>query len=515
MQASNRPAPELLLQELKAYLLEASDLSAASAVLGWDQATYMPPGGATARARQSGLLNRLNHEKLVDKKLGLLLDRLEPLADRWPYDSDEASFVRVARRDFEKARKVPAEFVARSSELASASYQAWVRARPENDFAAVRPFLERSVELSRDYAAFFSPYAHVADPLIDKADPGLTAATVTALFAKLRHELLPLLSAVTAQPLIDDSCVRGSFDEQAQNQFGLSVVERVGYDLTRGRLDQTKHPFTTRFSPDDVRITTRLDRSNICPALFATLHEAGHALYEQGVSPALEGDTLGCGVSAGVHESQSRLWENIVGRSRGFWRHYFPLLAQSFPDAFGAVAPETFYRAINKVQRSLIRTEADELTYNLHIMLRFELELQMLEGRIEVRHLPELWRESMRSDLGVVPTSDADGCMQDVHWYSGSFGGAFQGYTIGNILSAQFYEAALRAQPEIPAQIADGAFETLHGWLRQNVYRHGRKFGADELVKRSTGAAMTIEPYIRYLRGKFGDLFGLSEPIGG
>src|SRR5262249_9779518 len=248
---------------------------------------------------------------------------------------------------------------------------------------------------------------------------------------------------------------------------------------------------------------------DLSDALFSTEHEAGHAMYEQGVSAALDGTSLGNGVSAGVHESQSRLWENVIGRSRGFWKHYFPVLAQHFPDQFADVSLETFYRAINKVERSLIRTDADEVTYNLHIMLRFRLELDMLEGRLRIKDLPEAWRAAMQADLGIVPPDDRDGCLQDVHWYGDFIGGQFHSYTIGNILSAQFYGAATRAHPEIVGEIERGEFGTLHGWLRENLYRHGRKFPPSELIKQATGAPMRMAPYLDYLRSKFGELYQL------
>jgi carboxypeptidase Taq len=258
-----------------------------------------------------------------------------------------------------------------------------------------------------------------------------------------------------------------------------------------------------------VRITTRIDPHHIAEALFSTLHEAGHAMYEQGVSPSLDGTPLAHGTSAGVHESQSRLWENVVARSRPFWQHYYPLLQKAFPGQFDDVPLDTFYRAINKVERSLIRTDADELTYNLHIMLRFDLELQMLEGKLRIKDLPEAWRERMRADLGIAPFDDRDGCLQDVHWYGGYIGGAFQSYTIGNILSAQFYAAAVTAHPQIPAEIEAGAFDTLSGWLRQYIHRHGRKYPPNELIERATGGPMSMRPYLAYLRAKYGGLYRL------
>jgi carboxypeptidase Taq len=507
----SRRSVELQLAELKRRLLEISDIDYARSVLGWDQATYMPKGGAAARARQGATLSRLVHEKLTDPAIGRLLDGLSAYAARESADSDAAAVIRVVRRDHEKAIKVPAELVARRNELASASYDAWTRARPANDFAAMRPFLEKALDLSREYARCLGPYDHIADPLIDDLDEGMTVASVRALLDELRAELVPMVRAIAEQPPADDSCLRGHFSEQRQLEFGFKVIERFGYDMGRGRLDKTHHPFCTRLSSGDVRITTRVNENDLGDALFSTLHEAGHALYEQGVDPAYEGTRLDSGTSMGVHESQSRLWENLVGRSLGFWQHFYPQLADTFPEQFKSVPLETFYRAINKVERSLIRTDADEVTYNLHVMLRFGLELDLLEGRLKVKDLPEAWRARFEADFGLTPPDDRDGCLQDVHWYGGGIGGAFQSYTIGNILSAQFYAAAVEAHPEIPWAMGQGELGTLHGWLRDRLYRHGRKFLPDEIVRRATGRPMTIAPYMAYLRAKYGELYQLPR----
>jgi carboxypeptidase Taq len=499
---------------MKSRLQEIADLGAAEGVLRWDQATYMPPGAAEARGRQSAILSRLAHERAVDPALGRLLDSLARDAENLPADSDDASLIRVARRDFEKEIRLPAGYVARASVLASASYVAWTRARPANDFAAVQPWLEKNVALSREYAGYFGPWKRITDPMIDDCDAGMTTGAVQALFAALRRELAPIVQAICDQPPADDGCLRGAFKEAEQHVFNVAVAKRLGYDFERGRIDKTHHPFCTRLGAGDVRITTRFDEGDIGQALFSTIHEAGHAMYEQGVAASLAGTLLGHGASAGVHESQSRLWENVVGRGRGFWRHFYPALQEAFPDTFRNVEPDAFYRAINKVQRSLIRTDADEVTYNLHVMMRFDLELDLLEGRLAVKDLPEAWRARLAADLGITPDDDRDGCLQDVHWFSGGIGGGFQGYTIGNILSAQFYAAAVKAHPEIPGEIARGEFGTLHRWLADNIYRHGRKFDPDDLVTRATGEPMTIAPYVAYLRDKYGELYRLPGGAG-
>ncbi len=508
-----RRAPEDMLAELKARLREIADLRAANSVLSWDQATFMPEGGASARGRQMAMLSRLAHERSVAPDVGRLIDTLIPYGESLPSTNDDACLIRVARRDFEKAVKVPADYVARASAHGSASYQEWTRARPANDFNSMVPYLEKTLELSREYAEFFAPYTHIADPLIDDADEGMTTALIRKLFGELKRGLLPLVDAICDQPEADDSCLRQEFAQAGQLEFARNAAAQLGYDFTRGRLDLTHHPFCTKFSDGDVRITTRVNKRDLGDALFSTLHEAGHAMYEQGVDTALAGSPLGGGVSAGVHESQSRLWENIVARSLGFWQHFYPPLQRAFADQLAGVPPQAFHRAINKVARSLIRTDADEVTYNLHVMLRFDLELRMLEGKLAVKDLPEAWRAGMKADLRVVPPDDRDGCLQDVHWYSGAIGGAFQSYTIGNILAAQFYGAALKPHPEIPDEIARGEFGTLHAWLRDNIYRHGSKFPPNELIKRATGSMMSMQPYLGYLRDKYGALYRLPASL--
>jgi carboxypeptidase Taq len=495
------------LADLKQRLAEIYDLNSAGSVLSWDEATYMPSGGAAARGRQVAILRRLAHERFTDPALGRLLDRLERSPD--DLSADDASLIRVARRDFEKAIRIPAEYVARANAHASASYNAWCRARPANDFAAMIPFLQKTLELSREYASFFAPYDHIADPMIDDADEGLTTAAIQSVFTELRRALVPMARAISEQPRVDDAWFDRSFDEAAQLDFGLKIARQMGYDLERGRLDKTRHPFCTKFASGDVRITTRVRANDIRDALFSTLHEAGHAMYEQGVNAAYEGTPLGSGVSSGVHESQSRLWENVVARSRPFWEHYYPALQQLFSDQLGSVPLDIFYRAINKVEPSLIRTDADEVTYNLHIMLRFDLELGLLEGRLRIADLPEAWRAGMEADLGIMPPDDREGCLQDVHWYAGSIGGAFQSYTIGNILSAQFFAAATKAHSQISSEIANGQFTTLHRWLTDNIYEPGRALKPDEIVARSTGSPMTMAPYLAYLRTKYGELYRL------
>lgn len=501
---------ETQLKELKTRLMEIDNLNSAVDLLSWDQSTYMPPGGAAARGRQIATLSQLAHEKFTDPVIGKLLDQLRPYEEGLPYDSDDAALIRVTRREYERQTRVPADFIARLNEHTTLSYQTWTEARPANDFARMRPLLEKTLDLSRQFADFFPGYDHIADPLIDGNDYGMKASSVRQVFSELREALVPLVKTIISQPSADDSFLKRYYPEEKQLTFGLEVIKHYGYDFQRGRQDKTPHPFMTKFSLGDVRITTRVQEHDLGDALFSTLHEAGHALYEQGINRAYEGTPLASGTSAGVHESQSRLWENIVGRSRGFWEHFYPRLKATFPEQLGKVPLDSFYRAINKVRPSLIRVDADEATYNLHVMLRFDLELQLLEGALEIRDLPEAWHERYETDLGITAPDDRDGVLQDVHWYGVGIGGVFQGYTLGNILSAQFYSAALQAHPEIPAEIALGRFDTLHTWLKTNLYQHGSKFTADELTARVTGSPLRIEPYIRYLREKYGELYRLN-----
>ncbi len=497
------------LNELKARLMEVQDLRNVGYLLNWDEETYMPMGGAVGRGRQNALLARLAHEKYTDPAIGHLLDDLRPYEESLPYDSDDASLIRVARREYERLLKVPPQFTADFYQHISKCYNTWVTARPANNFKALEPLLEKSIDLCRQMADFFPGYEHVADPLIDYADYGMKATTLRSLFAQLRRELIPIVQAISAQPVADDACLRQHFPHADQLAFGEEVVRQLGFDFNRGREDLTHHPFQTTIGLGDIRITTHVTEDYLADALFSTIHEAGHGMYEQGIRMELDGTPLGSVMSAGLHESQSRTWENLVGRSRAFWEHFYPQLQAKFPAQLGNVSLDTFYRAVNKVQRSLIRIDADEVTYNLHVMIRFDIELALLEGNLLVRDLPEYWHLRYQADMGVRAPDDRDGVMQDVHWFSGYVGGAFQGYTLGNIMGAQFYAQALKAHPDLPEEMKLGKFDTLRHWLVENLYQHGYKFTANELVERVCGGPLSIEPYIAYLRAKYGELYKL------
>jgi len=471
----------------------------------------MPPGGAPARAEVLATLTRLAHERFVSARTQDLLSAAQPEADRLDSDADAAALLRVTRRDFDRARKLPPEFVAERARAASRSTQAWRDARPRNDFAAFRPHLEQMIEFARRTADYLGYAEHPYDALLDQYEPEMTSREVAALFGRLRDATVPLVRAIIDRGAeVDASVLRQDYAEEAQLRFGLSIVQAFGYDMTRGRLDTSAHPFSSGFNRDDVRITTRYPRRSLS-AIFGTFHESGHAMYSQGTAASLERTPLAGGSSNGIHESQSRLWENLVGRSRPFWQFAFPALRALFPGQLGSVDVEAFYRAVNRVAPNLIRVEADEVTYNLHIILRFELEKALVAGEMKAADLPGIWNARMEESLGVTPPTDADGVMQDIHWSTGILG-YFPSYTIGNVASVQLFDAAHHAHPDLPDQVRRGEFATLLGWLREHVHGHGRKFFPRELLVRATGSPLTLEPYLRYLREKFGEIYRIDAP---
>lgn len=493
---------------LKKILAEVFDLNSAAAVLGWDQQTYMPPGGAEERGYQLSTLQSLAHALFTSAEVGRLLEDLKPYAEQLDPDSDEARLLRVTAREYQKQTRVPAEFVAEFSRLTALAHQVWQEARATNNFALFQPWLEKIMDMRRQYADMFAPYAHVYDPLLDDYEPGLKTADVRAIFDALRPQQVALLQSIAERPQVDDSFLHVAYDENRQWDFGVEVITRFGYDWKRGRQDKSAHPFTQNFGIDDVRITTRVFPDYVSSALFSTMHECGHALYEMGIDHALKRSLLAGGASLAIHESQSRLWENLVGRSLPFWEYFYPRLQQLFPTQLGSVDLHTFYKGINRVQPSLVRVEADEATYNLHVMLRLELEIALMEGSLAVKDLPEAWNTRMKDYLGVVPANDADGVLQDVHW-SGGMIGYFSTYALGNLISAQLWECIQRDLPGLDDQIRCGDFSALLDWLRQNIHRHGAKFEPQELIQRITGSRIDPTPYMRYLNTKYSAIYGL------
>jgi carboxypeptidase Taq len=499
------------LQALRTILAEVSDINRASAVLAWDQETYMPRGGVEGRADQLATLRRLAHERFTSDEVGRLLEEGEATTASLEYDSFERSLVRVTRRDYERARKLPATLVEEVTRASSTARPAWIAARQESHFATFAPYLKRNVELNREVADALGYETRPFDALLERSEPGMTTAQLEVLFARLKEAIVPLVRAIgERRDAVDDSFLYGEFDQHAQLDFALATVREFGYDLERGRQDLSVHPFCIGFGPGDVRITTRVDPGFLSMCLFGSMHESGHAMYNQGIDRGLDRTPLWQGASPGVHESQSRLWENLVGRSRSFWRYRFNQLQGTFPNALDSVDAESFYRAVNKVQPSLIRVEADEVTYNLHILLRFELENDLLERKITVDELPAAWNAKMEEYLGVSPPNDGEGVLQDTHW-SGVHFGTFPGYTLGNLIGAQIMVRIRADLPDLDATIGLGEFQPLLSWLQQNIYGHGRKLTPPELLERITGEELSVEPWIAYVQAKFSEIYGLAR----
>ncbi len=497
-------------EALKGHLAEIDDLSCAASVLAWDQQTYMPPGGGPHRAEQLSTLRRLVHARVTAPDTRARLDAAEASLNGQGEDDLERCLVRIVRRDVDRASRLPNDFVAAWARDRVLSNQVWREARPGNDFAAFRPHLEKMVVYCRRAAELYGYQEHPYDALLDGYEPGMTTANVRRIFAVLRPAQKAIAAAIATrrEPRID--FLSRDYPEEAQGAFGLEAATGFGYDLRRGRLDIAPHPFASSFGRGDVRITTRYARGFLPQAIFAIFHEAGHALYEQNLSPELARTPLSHGCSNVFHESQSRLWENVVGRSRPFWQRNFPRLQACFPEQLADVSAEEFYRAVNRVAPSLIRVEADEVTYNLHIILRFELELLLVEGTLAVADLPGAWAAKMRELIGVEPPDDRDGVMQDTHWSTGSIG-YFPTYALGNVMAAQIMQTARQARPALDAELAEGRCDTLRTWLVENLYRYGRQFLPSDLAMRVNGRPLEPGPFLAYLTGKFGELYGLSE----
>jgi carboxypeptidase Taq len=490
---------------LRDRLAQVVDLRRVSGLLFWDQQTMMPPAGAPVRAEHRATLDRMAHELFVAPETGRLLDELEPWADSLDPESDEACLIRVTRRDYEKSVRVPVELRTEMTRASSQGLKAWVGAREESNFEAFRPFLERHLELKHRYVECFEPADEAYDILLDDYERGMKTAEVREVFAEMKAELVPLIARIaeTDDPTLSD-CLTGDFPVERQQALSSEVVELFGMRPGAWRIDDTPHPFAGGAGRDDIRITTTYQPADLS-ALFATIHEYGHALYEHGVDAALERTPLGSGVSLGLHESQSRLWENLVGRGRPFWRFFYGRLQERFPEELGSVDPERFFRAINRVHPTLIRIHADEVTYNLHVILRFELEQDMIEGRIEARDLPDEWNRRMHEYLGVEVPSDAEGVLQDMHWGMGSMG-YFSTYSLGNVMSVQIWERLREDIGDLDDQIERGEFDDLREWLRERLHRHGRKFLPKETLERVAGGPLDAKPYLRYLTAKHGEL---------
>ena len=499
--------------ELRRRLAEVSDLGRAASILGWDQQTMMPPRGAAGRAEELATLDRVTHEKFTSPEIGRLLDELADFEQEHPAESFEASLIRVTRRDWNKACKVPTELHSERTRASSLAHAVWVHARKENDFAAFLPVLRKNLELTRRYIACFEgDYDEPYDAVLDDFERDMRTAEVRTIFDYLKEHQAPIVKAVAdAEPLPEPS--PRTFPIELQKQFELEVVRKFGFDDESWRLDPTVHPFASGAGTQDIRITTRYFEGNL-DGLFATMHECGHGLYEHQIDPALDRSPLSHGTSLGLHESQSRMWENLVGRSQPFWRYFFPRLQELFPEAVRGYDAESWYREVNAVEPSLIRVEADEATYNLHIILRFELEQDLLAERFPLEQLPEEWNRRMWEYLGIEVPDDTRGVLQDVHWSGGSLG-YFPTYALGNLISAQLWEKVALELPDLDEEFERGEFGALGEWLRDNLHRHGRKFTPSETLARATGGAARIdpEPYVRYLRRKVGAIYGLPLDV--
>jgi carboxypeptidase Taq len=494
--------------QLQTILTELAHLEKAVGVLGWDRNTKMPKGGAKARAEVVATLNRLHHERFTSDEVGKLLEALEPWAADQDADSAERRTVEYTQWAYERQTKLPADFVVERTKKLSAANQAWQTARQEADYTQFAPHMENVLDITLRLADFFKPYDHPYDVLLNQYERGMSTQQVQTLFDFVRGHQVELIAAIAEQPQVDNSFLHLHYPIDKQLKAGEEIVRAFGYDFNQGRQDETTHPFAANLGYGDQRITYRADEHFLNPYLFAIMHEAGHAMYEQGIPEALWGGILYRGTSSGVHESQSRLWENLVGRSKPFWAWYYPRLQAHFPENLGNVSLDDFYKGVNRVAPSLIRVEADEATYNLHIMLRMEIEIALLGGEFTVAELPEVWNERIHKYLGVTPEDDAQGVLQDVHWSWGLYG-QFPAYALGNIIGAQFWGHIEKALPDLDAHIAKGDFKPLHGWLVDNIYQHGRKYPPGELIERISGERLNGDAYVAYLKNKFGAIYDL------
>lgn len=497
-------------QRLLELWSEIDDLENALSILSWDEQTQMPASGYAARAEQKATLGRLVHERIAGSELGQLLDTLASWEQELDYHSDEASIIRVARRQHERATKLPTELVTEMSRTRSFAFQEWLKARDARDFKLFAPALSKIYDVTRRATEALGYNDHPMDALLDQREQGMTVQDIEALFAELRNTLVPLVKDIAdnGHP-VDDSMLHKLYDRDKQWDIGLAGVRAIGFKLEEGRADISVHPFSTTFSPNDVRITTRVYPDFFSPCFFAFLHEAGHGHYMQGIPVKYRRTPISDGASAGMHESQSRMWENLVGRSRGFWERFYPVAQAYFPNQTKDVSVEAWYRAVNKVHPSFIRVEADEVTYNLHIMIRFELEKAVYDGQLAITDLAEAWNAKFNEYLGITPPDDLVGVLQDIHW-TGGFGAGFQGYTLGNVIALQLYEAALRDRPELAEEFTRGNYGGLLTWNQQKVHAHGSKYGPQELVEIATGRPLSAKPYLKYITEKFKDIYRLK-----
>lgn len=489
--------------DLTARLRKLHVLGSVGELLGWDEQVNLPANSADQRAEQHAAIAEVLHATGSAPELGNLLERLEQETDR--LGTDERIVLKQARKDYDRATKLPAEFVREKAQQGSRGYHAWAKARAENDFAGYAPVLATNLEFAKREAAYLGWAGREYDYKLDQHDPGLTADTIARLFSELKRDLVPLVRGITASKTRAKKDLLRGFPIDRQRVFLREVTERLGFDYGRGRIDVSLHPFCSGTGAD-VRMTTRFNPDEPLDSLFSAIHETGHGLYEQGLRREVAGTALGMHAGMGAHESQSRLWENQVARSRGFWRFFEPRFRRLFPEQTDNVSSDDLYLAINAVEPTLIRVDADEVTYNLHIILRFELEQRLFSGALKVADLPAAWSESCRALVGLVPDSDRTGVLQDVHWSDGSFG-YFPSYCLGNMLAAQLWYRALTLRPQLEDDFARGDFSWLLNWLRENVHAHGRRYDLLELAQRVTGEPLSPKSLVRYLRERYGALY--------
>ena len=496
------------LNQLRQLTAELANLGCIQALLDWDQQVNMPRGGMEDRSAQAALVAGIMYDRATSPQLGTLIEDLASEIPDINADDDLAREIKVAKRDFEHISRIPREKLIEFVMVTSQAHEVWVQARQNNDFASFAPHLTRIVEMRREQAELFKPYDHPYDPLLMEYEPGMKTAEVKAIFDALLPKQVELLQRIAQAEQVDNSFIRQKYDFDSQEKFGRFIATRMGYDWNRGRMDLAPHPFTTSFGYGDVRITTRYLETDGMSSLFSTMHEAGHALYDQGLDPKYRNTSLGRPTSLAVHESQSRFWENLIGRSQAFWQFAFPIVQMLFPEHLANLSLEQFYRGINRVEPSLIRIEADEATYNLHIMLRFEIETDLIEGKLQAKDLPEIWNSRMQAYLGVTPPDDSSGVLQDVHW-SGGMIGYFPTYALGNLISAQWWEKMVADHPDIPNEIAAGNFAPVLAWMRENVHRYASRYDPQDLVQKITGSRINPEPYMRYLEQKYSQIYQL------
>jgi carboxypeptidase Taq len=487
-----------------------ADLRTVAQLLDWDQQTMMPPGGAPARAETVATVQKISHEMFVSDETGRLIEAAAADLDGAAADSDEASLVRVTSRQWDKARRVPAQLAADIARASSVGQQAWVAAREASDFAGFVPYLEQNLELICRYIDCFDSYDCAYDVLLDDFEPGGRTSEVSRLFDELKAELRPMIVEVERHhDRVDDSPLYGDFPVDRQRQLVRWLLEQMGFDRSAWRIDDAVHPFATGFSNHDVRITTRWDESFLPTSVYGAMHECGHGLYEEGIAQALQRTPLGHAESLALHESQSRLWENMVGRGRPFCGVLAPRIVELFGDSVPALDADTLYRAVNRVAPSLIRVEADEVTYGLHIIVRFELEQELVNGQLAIRDLPEAWNARYKEYLGVEVPDDAHGVLQDVHWASGLIG-YFPTYALGNLIAGQMFARAHADLPDLNAQLGAGDLHGLREWLREHVHRHGAKFSSSELLHRVVGGPIAVGPFVDYLKAKLSQVYDLE-----